>query len=242
MIDLKDAKARIAEVKARIAEAAVRSGRKPEDVTLIAVSKTVSAERVLEAIEAGVTNFGENRVREAEEKFARLGVDSQSEFKVPREGIRLHMIGSLQRNKARHAIRLFDWVHSLDRPELAEALETTMSEERPGETLPVLLQVNYTGEDMKSGVEPGELPDLLGAVSECTHLRPTGLMVIARLGADEAELRETFAGMRGILESLQQDYPSMRHLSMGMTDDYEVAIEEGATMVRIGRAIFGERV
>lgn len=227
-------------VREVIARAAERSGRDPSSVTLVAVSKTTPIPRILEAIEAGITHLGENRVQEAEAKFAPHSQPSPD--LVPRGGITLHMIGTLQRNKAREAVRFFDIVHSVDRPELAQALEHALAQEAPERRLPVLLQVNSTVEPTKSGVSPEALPDLAGAVVACSHLDLTGLMTIARLGADENELRLTFSLMRRLLEGLRPSFPTMQHLSMGMTDDYEIAIEEGATMVRIGRAIFGERV
>ena len=217
-------------VNERIARAAERSSRAASDVTLVAVTKTVTPERIVEAIAAGVTHLGENRVQEAEAKFAPVG-------RVPRDGLTLHLIGTLQRNKARRAAALFDWVHTIDRPELAGALDSAVAK-----PLPVLLEVNMTAETSKSGVAPGDLPALAGALAGCAHLQPLGLMTIARLGATEAELRRTFVGLRGLLERLRADYPGdWRHLSMGMTDDYEIAIEEGATIVRLGRALFGER-
>jgi len=239
----------------RIARAAERSGRSPGDVTLITVSKSFPVERILEAIEAGVMHFGENRVQEAEAKFAphfeRAGVGAALTGhpephlldKVPREGITLHMIGSLQRNKANHAASLFDWVHSVDRPELAAALDRAAASERPDRVpLPVLLQVNLTGEATKSGVSPGDLPRLADALAGCAHLHGLGLMTIARMDAPETELRRTFSTLRRLLEDLRRTHPGeWRHLSMGMSDDFEVAIEEGATMVRLGRAVFGER-
>ncbi len=222
--------ANLERVSERIARAAERSGRTASDVTLVAVTKTVTPERIMEAIAAGITHLGENRVREAEARFAPGGP-------VPRAGMTLHMIGTLQRNKARRAAALFDWVHTVDRPELARAIHAAASA-----TLPVLLEVNMTGEPSKSGVAPGDLSALADALAACAHLRPLGLMTIARLGAPEAELRRTFAGLRDLLERLRTDHPGeWRHLSMGMTDDYEIAIEEGATIVRLGRALFGER-
>jgi pyridoxal phosphate enzyme (YggS family) len=221
----------------RMARAAERSGRSPDDVTLVAVSKSFPVESILEAIEAGVTNFGENRVQEALAKFGSGG-------EVRREGITLHMIGSLQRNKAVQAASLFDWVHSVDRSDLAAALDRAAGSERPaGEPLPVLLQVNLTGEPSKSGVAPADLPQLADALVGCANLRGMGLMTIARMGAPEAELRATFIALRGLLEDLRRTHSGdWRHLSMGMSDDFELAIEEGATMVRLGRAIFGMRV
>ncbi|HET9495285.1 MAG TPA: YggS family pyridoxal phosphate-dependent enzyme [Chloroflexia bacterium] len=221
--------ANLERVSERIARAAERSGRLPSDVILVAVTKTVATERILEAIAAGVTHFGENRVQEAEAKYGPGG--------IPREGLTLHMIGTLQRNKARRAAALFDWVQSVDRPEIARALDSAAAK-----PLPVLLEVNLTGEPSKSGVAPGDLPALAGAVTACARLRPVGLMTIARLDAPEAELRRTFAGLRDLLEKLRSTHPGdWRHLSMGMSDDYEIAIEEGANIVRLGRAIFGER-
>jgi PLP dependent protein len=225
----------------RMARAAERSGRSPAEVTLVAVSKSFPVERILEAVEAGVTDFGENRVQEAAAKFASRGGPGSGE--VSREGITLHMIGSLQRNKAHHAASLFDWVHSVDRPELAEALEKAAASEGPGgPPLPVLLQVNLTAEASKSGVPMNDLPRLAAALAGCVHLRAMGLMTIARQAAPEAELRGTFSALRRLLEDLRRTHPGeWRHLSMGMSDDFELAIEEGATMVRLGRAVFGTR-
>jgi PLP dependent protein len=223
--------ANLERVSERIVRAAERSGRVASDITLVAVTKTVAPERIMEAIAAGVTHLGENRVQEAEAKFA-------PGSPVPRAGLTLHMIGTLQRNKARRAAALFDRVHTVDRLELAHALDAA-STEKP---LPVLLEVNLTGEPSKSGVSPADLPGLAGALAGCAHLRPVGLMTIARLGAPEGELRRTFAGLRDLLERLRAGHPGdWRHLSMGMTGDYEIAIEEGATIVRLGRALFGER-
>jgi len=230
---------RVEAVRERIAGAAERAGRNPSEVTLIAVSKTRRVEQIIEAARAGVTDFGENRVQEAEAKFSPPGVASPG--LVSHESITLHMIGSLQRNKARDAVRLFDRVHSVDRAELAEALERAVAQDMPARILPVLLEVNYTGEATKSGVAPVELTGLVEVLARCEHLKCTGLMTIARLGDGQDELRKTFSGLRGLLEGFRADYPDMQHLSMGMTDDFEIAVEEGATMVRIGRAIFGER-
>jgi pyridoxal phosphate enzyme (YggS family) len=226
-------------ISERIERAAQLSGRSGSSITLVAVSKTVPVARIVEAIEAGVTHLGENRVQEAAEKFALRG--APDEGKITREGITLHMIGTLQSNKAKRAAALFDWVQSLDRPELAWNLEKAV-QARNGEALPVLLEVNLTGEASKSGVTREELFRLADALTGCPHLLGMGLMTIARQSADEQELRRTFATLRSLLENLRGNYPGdWRHLSMGMSDDYELAIEEGATMVRLGRAIFGER-
>ncbi len=232
----------VARVRERIARAAERAGRSGDDVTLVAVTKTQPVDRILQAVEAGVAVFGENRVQEAIAKFAGRATEAQDGNLVPRDGISLHMIGTLQRNKARHAARHFDCIHSVDSVELAHALDVAAGRERGGEALPVLLEVNVTGEASKSGVSVEELPRLADETGNCGNLRCTGLMTIARFGAEEKELRETFARLRQLLEQMKQSYPGdWRHLSMGMSDDFEYAIEEGATLVRVGRAIFGER-
>lgn len=229
------------DVSERIARAAERSGRVESAITLIAVTKTVNVERIRKAIEAGVTHLGENRVQEAQAKFAGRGMPIAD--KVDMKGLTLHMIGSLQRNKAQDATALFDWVHSMDRPELAVALDKASAEEGGNRQLPVLLEVNLTGEPSKAGVYIEDLPALVDSLAGCHHLQGMGLMTIARLGANDAELHNTFSKLRQLLESLRQTHPGeWQHLSMGMSDDYEVAIEEGATMVRLGRAIFGERM
>jgi hypothetical protein len=137
---------------------------------------------------------------------------------------------------------MFDWVQSIDRPELAETLNRACADQRPTEPLPVLLEVNLTGEPGKSGVAPEALPGLADAVTACPHLHPTGLMTIARMDAQEPELRRTFSNLRTLLETLKRNHPGdWTHLSMGMSDDYTHAIAEGATMIRLGRALFGAR-
>jgi pyridoxal phosphate enzyme, YggS family len=236
-------------IQERMARAAERSGRAPDAVTLVAVTKTISVDRIRAAIEAGAVHLGENRVQEAAGKFEEIGAEGTSinADKVSRAGITLHMIGGLQRNKARRAVGLFDWIQSVDRPELLDALESAKADESVGPLpllLPVLLEVNVTGEKTKSGITPAELPRLADALAACQHLRGVGLMAVARLGAGEKELRSTFAGLRQLLDTLKETHPhagDWKHLSMGMSDDYEYAIEEGATIVRLGRAIFGAR-
>jgi pyridoxal phosphate enzyme (YggS family) len=226
-------------IREKIERAAQPSGRSGSDITLVAVSKTVPVARIEEAIKIGISHFGENRVQEAYEKFALSSAPEPA--KVAREGITLQMIGTLQRNKARKAAMLFDWVQSLDRAELAWDLEKAVQENKRA-PLPVLIEVNLTGEASKSGVAKEDLPRLADALAGCPHLRGMGLMTIARQDANEKELRHTFATLRSLLESLRSNYPGdWRHLSMGMSADYELAIEEGATIVRLGRAIFGER-
>ncbi len=240
-------------IQSRIARATEDSGRKSDDVTLIAVTKTVPVGRIKEAYAAGLRNFGENRVQEALVKFApQIGDPDSNRLdsaeRVERDGVTLHMIGGLQRNKAQAAVGFFDMVHSVDRLELIDALETGVERVQTGRNktndlaLPVLIEVNITGETSKSGAAERDVQTLAAKLSACSNLRGLGLMTIARQGVTEAESRRTFAQLRLLLEDLQSAFShEWRHLSMGMSDDYEAAIREGATMVRLGRALFGDR-
>lgn len=225
---------RIAAVQEQVAEAANASGRAPADVAIVAVSKTVPRAAVDEALALGLRQFGENRVQEAREKFA--------EPLPPVAPVAsLHLIGQLQSNKARHACRLFDRIESVDRPSLVETLEREAA--RADRTLSVLLQVNIAGEQQKAGCAPEELPLLAQQVMAAAHLRLDGLMTIGPLVSDAEETRLIFRSLREQRDRLQDrlaghDLPV---LSMGMSNDFEIAIAEGASHVRIGRAIFGER-
>jgi pyridoxal phosphate enzyme (YggS family) len=216
-----DVAANLAAVRARIAAAAERSRRDPGDVRLLAVSKTKPAALVRAAIAAGVTDVGENYVQEAVAKRA----------EVP-EPVRWHLIGHLQRNKAARALATFDCIHTLDSTGLAAVL----ARQAQARGLPVdaLIEVNVGGEVSKHGIAPAELPALLADLRD-PHLRVLGLMTVPPAGEPEAA-RPYFRLLRELAERA-----GLRELSMGMTDDFEVAIEEGATMVRVGRAIFGAR-
>ncbi|MGE5591375.1 MAG: YggS family pyridoxal phosphate-dependent enzyme [Bacillota bacterium] len=222
---------KVAALQERVRRAALRAGRSPDAVTVIAVTKTVPAERVQEALACGIRHLGENRVQEARDKRPQVVGDAV-----------WHLIGHLQTNKARQAVDLFDWVHSLDRPELAVELHRrAVGAER---RLPVLVQVNVAGEVSKFGVAPKDLVDLVRLASRLDGLQVQGLMTIAPLVEDPEEVRPVFrrlAQLAAEVESLGLDGVRMEHLSMGMSHDFEVAIEEGATMVRIGTALFGER-
>ncbi|MEO9056751.1 MAG: YggS family pyridoxal phosphate-dependent enzyme [Ktedonobacteraceae bacterium] len=222
----------IAHVRASITEAAQRGGRDANDITLVAVSKTVAVELVKIAYNLGVTHFGENRVQDALPKIA--------EFR-PR-GVYWHMIGHVQSNKASKVVAAFDSVQSVDSLHLAQALQRHAEEE--GKRLPVLLQVNVSGEASKEGMTVAETPELARQIAELPALEVQGLMTIAPLVEQPEEVRPVFRALRELRERLQNEVPdcSWQHLSMGMTDDYRIAIEEGATIVRVGRAIFGERV
>jgi hypothetical protein len=239
MIDVEN---NIAMLNERIFRAAGRAGRSPAEITLVAVTKTVPPEKGAEAWGAGLRDFGENRVQEAEPKIL-----------WSRErglGLKWHMVGHLQRNKVRKAIQLFDVIQSVDSLPLAQEVSQRCAQ-AADVPLPILLEVNVSGEASKYGfaVHEGDgraLDSFLTAVQEIValpHLEPQGMMTVAPFGAPEEELRSCFSCARSLLHTLREQLPNQhwQHLSMGMTDDFEVAIEEGATILRIGRAIFGER-
>ena len=224
--------ARLAQVRGNIAEAAGRCGRSPGEITLVAVSKTAPIELVQIAYNLGVNDFGENRVQEALRKIAAFHPS----------GMHWHMIGHLQSNKAGKVAGSFDSVQSVDSLHLAQALSRHAEEQ--GKRLAVLLQINVAGEESKEGMDPVEAPELAHQIAALPAIEVQGLMTIAPLVKDAEEVRPVFRGLRALQQRLQDEVPSCswQQLSMGMTDDYRVAIEEGATIVRIGRAIFGERV
>jgi pyridoxal phosphate enzyme (YggS family) len=217
-------------VRERVAAAARRAGRDPESITLVGVSKTVPPERIREAVDAGLTDLGENRVQEARDKAGKLP-----------STIRWHLVGHLQANKANHAARLFDVVHSLDSIEILDRLERAA--EREGRQLMAMAQVDLAGEPTKFGARTDDLDRLLEAAAGCRSVRVRGLMVLPPHDPDPDKSRPYFRRLRTLLEELRGRHAGLDllHLSMGMTEDFEVAIEEGATMVRVGRALFGER-
>jgi hypothetical protein len=213
----------LSRVRARIDEACRRAGRAASDVTLIGVTKTVSIDAVAEAYEAGLRDMGESRVQEAQAKIESLAA----------RGIRprWHLIGHLQTNKAKTAIGLFDILHSVDSLRLARTLSR-----QTGELLPVLLEVNVAQEASKFGFAPDELPQAFSEIAALPNIEVRGLMTVAPQSDDPEGARPVFRRLRELRDTL-----GLAELSMGMTDDFEVAIEEGATMVRVGRAIFGPR-
>ena len=215
-------------VKERIARAAQSVGRDPSEVLLVAVSKTVEPARILEAVEAGVTDLGENRVQEARSKIEELGRIA-----------RWHLIGTLQRNKAKYAVKLFDMIQSVDSIPLVEELEKRA--DREGKVIPVLVEVKTSPEETKHGVAPEDVDGVVDRILETHHLDFKGLMTIAPYVEDPELARPSFVELRRIKERLQARGVAVEHLSMGMSGDFEVAIQEGATMVRIGTAIFGPR-
>jgi hypothetical protein len=217
-------------VLSRIAEAAARAGREPASVTLVAVSKTVPVARLRAAVAAGHDVLGENRVQEAAAKVPL----------VP--GPRWHLVGPLQANKARRAVELFDCLEAVDSVELARRLDRIGAEIRPGRPLPILLEVNVDADPGKAGFAAAVVAEALPGLLALANLEVRGLMTIGQLAATPDEARSTFRRLRELATRLRAAHPSLGpELSMGMSDDFDVAIEEGATIVRVGRALFGER-
>src|SRR5687768_4583780 len=223
---------RFENVRARIKAAAVRASRAPDEIKLIAISKTHGAAIVLEALAAGVTDLGENRVQEAESKINEIG----------RDAARWHLVGHLQTNKARRAVELFDVIHSIDSVTLLEKLERLCIEIERRE-LPVLVQVDLAGELTKSGVDSASLPTLLDAFTVCDRVRLVGLMTLPPFFEDPECTRPFFKALRDLRDELQAQghFQGPGELSVGMGHELEVAVEAGATMVRVGTSMFGER-
>jgi len=224
---------RLTAIRDRITAAEKSCGRPPEEVTLIAISKTHPASVIKRVIEFGAADIGENRVQEAEGKIKEVG----------RNAARWHLVGHLQANKARRAVNLFDVIHSLDSLDLARRLDRLCAEEGI-ETLAVLIQVDLGHEETKSGIDESELTHLVEGLGPLSRLELTGLMTLPPFFDDPEQSRPYFRRLRELRDELaaRGAFASGKgELSMGMTNDFEVAIEEGATMVRVGTAIFGER-
>jgi PLP dependent protein len=221
-------RARLEEINRRIAAACERAGRHVSEITLVAVSKTVPTSRIREAIEAGVHTLGESRVQEAAAKISELRALS-----VERK-VQWHLIGHLQSNKARRAVELFDAIHSVDDLKLAERLDRIADE--AGKRLPIFIEVNIGGEESKTGVAPDAVLLLCEQVSKLPGLELKGLMAVPPFSDNPEDARPFFRRLRRL-----RDEARLNELSMGMSDDFEVAIEEGATFVRIGSALFGAR-
>lgn len=217
-------------VRGRIEAAARRAGRTRESVTLVGVSKTVPADRVREAVAAGLADLGENRVQEAREKIGPVG-----------PGPRWHLVGKLQSNKANQAARIFDVVHSIDGVDLLDRLER--GARAAGRRIEALVQADLAGEATKSGAAPGSIDAILERAAGCEAVAVRGLMILPPYEEDPERARPWFRRLRELRESLARRHArlDLGELSMGMTGDFEVAIEEGATLVRVGRALFGER-
>ena len=215
----------IKRVREKIAKASARAGRSEKDVRLVAVTKKVDEERIRSAFSCGIKDFGENYIQEAQKKIEGVG-----------EGPCWHMIGHVQTNKVRYIPGLFSYVHSVDRWEILERLN------RFGKPMKVLFELNLSGEESKHGTQEDNLKRMLEKMHILQHVEPVGLMTMAPFVENAEDARGVFATLRHILEKTNREFSlAMRELSMGMSSDFEVAIEEGATMVRIGTAIFGER-
>lgn len=221
----------IASIRERMKRSALLAGRRPEEVRLVAVSKTMPADRIREAFAAGLHIFGENYIQEARDK-ARALSDLPMEW---------HFIGHLQSNKAKYAVRQFALIHSVDSVRLIAEIDREA--QKVGKIQDILIQVNIAGEATKSGVEPDALSTLLEAAAACSHVRVVGLMTMPPYSEDAEAVRPVFRALKTLAERYTGVIPgiALRELSMGMSGDFEVAISEGATLVRIGTALFGER-
>lgn len=232
MLSIQD---RIFSVQEKIARSAQRSGRNPSEITLVAVTKYAELEKVQEALSAGIVHIGENRVQDAQKRFTALGDAAR--------GVTKHMIGHLQTNKAKDALKLFDMIQSLDSIKLAQEIEKrAVAQGLAG--VDVLIEVN-SGEEKKSGVARADFMVLVDEVARCEHIQLKGLMTMAPFVDDEKVIRQAFRAARILKETVAAQFKNhprieMKYLSMGMTADYELAIEEGSDMVRIGTAIFRE--
>lgn len=218
----------VAQVLERVNDAELKSGKREGEVTIIGISKTFDAQALIEAVSAGITDIGENRIQEAERKFPNtLG------------GFKKHMVGHLQSNKINKALRLFDVIHSVDSLKLAKKIASSDTDHKE-----FLLEVNCSGEETKFGVKPEETLDLLSEIAETTGLKLSGMMTVGPRSTDESKIRSAFRELKSLYDTASSSGTEgidMKYLSMGMTNDYEIAIEEGSNMVRIGRGIFGER-
>jgi pyridoxal phosphate enzyme (YggS family) len=226
-----DVNGNIRRIREVVAEATERSGRSPETVRLMAVTKTVDDDRIAEAVRAHVDIIGENYVQEAKRKLEKMG-----------KACEWHLIGRLQTNKAKYAVRLFDMIHSVDRLELAAEIDRRARE--AGLVMKVLIEINVAGEETKSGVPIADAVELARAVALLPNLSVRGLMTMPPWFDDPEEARPFFRALRDLRDRISAEgipRVEMRELSMGMTEDYAVAVEEGATIVRVGRGIFGER-
>jgi len=221
----------LSNIRTRITSAAMRSQRQPADIKLVAVSKTVEIDRINQAIAAGITILGENRVQEAESKI-----------KLNSAPVSWHLIGHLQTNKAKKAVALFQYIHSVDSVRVAEEINTCAH--NSGKIMPVLLQINISGEESKSGISMPEFWDFFMAADQMANIKVEGFMTIPPFFENPQDSRPYYAKLRNIMAEAKNKArtpENLKELSMGMTNDFEVAIEEGATFVRIGTAIFGSR-
>lgn len=228
-------KERLAKIDEQIASACKKCGRDPDEVTLIGVTKYTDLAKVQAAIDAGLKNIAENRVQDAQDRFPAL--------KFPAGAVTKHLIGHLQTNKVKFAVPLFDMIQSVDSLKLAEEIQKQA--EKNSKVMDILIQVNCSGEEQKSGIGPDQALDLIGQINEFKNIKIQGLMTMAALTGDEKAVRQAFAKLRDLRDKAQgvlaaSGRGEMKFLSMGMSQDFSIAIEEGSNMVRVGRAIFGE--
>jgi len=219
----------IIDLKSKVEKAALKSQRKPEEITVVAVSKTFPPEYIKEAVRYGITDIGENRVQEAEEKISTLGTIAK-----------WHMVGHLQRNKVRKALKMFDIIQSVDSYRLAEEINNRV-EKGP---YPVLIQVNVSMEDTKFGISPAQAMELIKSAARLKKIKVEGLMTIPPFSLSPEEARPYFRDLKLLKNEVDKQGifdEELKYLSMGMTGDFEVAIEEGANIIRVGTAIFGQR-
>lgn len=220
------------EVKGSIREICERIGRDPEDITLVAVSKTFMITNIMELNQMGQLDFGENRIRELRDKYYNISFQYSGK-------INWHMVGSLQTNKVKDVIAFIHMIHSVDNMKLAEEIDTNAK--KINRVIDILIQVNTSGEEQKHGVNAQETKGLCSEVSKLKNVRVKGLMTMAKLTEDKEEIRKSFKMLKNLFDELKPDNTDFEFLSMGMTNDYEIALEEGSNMLRIGSAIFGER-
>ena len=220
----------IREIKGRINDACKRSGRDPGEVTLVCVTKEASLNNILEAIKAGITDIGENRVKDVLIKYNSLKKDN----------ISWHMIGHLQRNKVKDALRIFDLIHSVDSLRLAIEINKEAIKEK--KLVDILIEVNTSGEESKFGIKPGEIQKLVEEITALSNIKLLGLMAMAPMAERSEESRPYYRELKKIFDEINTKIPAlkMKYLSMGMSQDFEIAIEEGANIIRVGRAIFKE--
>lgn len=217
-------------IVAKVQSIAKQVGRAPDSITIIAVSKTFSAHVIQEAIDNGITLFGENRVQEAKQKIPQL-----------KGNFSFHLVGHLQSNKAKDAVRLFDCIHSIDK--LSTAIEVDKEAKKINKIQNILIEVNTSGEETKFGVEPSKALELCKAIMDLPNIKCLGLMTVGPLTQDRNKIRESFKTLYNLKGEINQKLGiALEELSMGMSGDFDIAIEEGATMLRIGTAIFGQRV
>ena len=225
--------ANLARIRDKISLICRRLGREPSEIVLVGVAKYAELSQIKEAIGVGLTDIGENKVQDAREKFVQL------EDTLP--GITKHMLGHLQTNKVKHAIELFDLIQSVDSLELVEEIEKQADKKR--KLVDILLEIKTSGEEQKTGALPEDTFSLIEAIAKCEHIRLCGLMTIAAHTQNQEIIRNCFRQLKKLFEEAKRKFANvpnieMKYLSMGMSDDYEIAIEEGSNMVRIGRAIF----